>query len=536
MKIIVADKISERGIALLRETGWDVLLPAAAAVPSELADADALIIRSATKATAALLEKASKLRVIGRAGVGVDNVDVETATKRGVLVMNTPGGNAVSVAEHTIALMLGLARAVPQANASIQAGRWEKSAFSGTEMRGKTLGLVGLGRVGTEVARRARGLEMKVVAYDPFVTPAAAREVEVELLPLDEVLGQSDVVSLHTSLSGSTEKMIDAAAIAKMKKGARLINCARGELIDEAALAEALKSGQLAGAAVDTFATEPPKNSPLVGLPNLIATPHIAGSTAEAQEEVGTAIALQVRDYLAEGIIRNAVNMPALSPDQYQRLRPYMELGERLGAFVAQAAPSRSFNRIRIKYAGEAAELGSHMIRSAVLVGALKAVIDENVNLVNASAEAASRGIVVEETTRRRERGFPNTIEVAITDGGRDFALEGTVGQDGSPRIVSLDGMGLEAPLEGTMLLSRNIDVPGVIGRIGTELGTLGVNIATFALGRRAPGGGGEALALVGLDGNVDASVVQHIRALPSVTDVRLVRLPAAPQASAAPR
>jgi len=344
------------------------------------------------------------------------------------------------------------------------------------------------------------------------------------------------VVSLHTSLSGSTEKMIDAATIAKMKKGARLINCARGELIDEAALAEALKSGQLAGAAVDTFATEPPKNSPLVGLPNLIATPHIAGSTAEAQEEVGTAIALQVRDYLAEGIIRNAVNMPALSPDQYRRLQPYLSLGERLGAFVAQAAPSRSFTHIRIRYAGEPAELGSHMIRSAVLVGALKAVIDDNVNLVNASAEAASRGIVVEETTRRRERGFPNTIEVAITDGGRDFALEGTVGQDGSPRIVSLDGMSLEAPLEGTMLLSRNVDVPGVIGRIGTELGTLGVNIATFALGRRAPGGGGEALALVGLDGNVDASVVQHIRALPSVTDVRLVRLPAAPQASAAPR
>jgi D-3-phosphoglycerate dehydrogenase / 2-oxoglutarate reductase len=534
MKIIVADKISERGIALLRETGWEVLTPAAAALPSEIADADALIIRSATKATATLLEKASKLRVIGRAGVGVDNVDVETATKRGVLVMNTPGGNAVSVAEHTIALMLGLARAVPQANASIQAGRWEKSAFSGTELRGKTLGLVGLGRVGTEVARRARGLEMKVVAYDPFVTPDAAREVEVELLPLDELLRQSDVVSLHTSLSGSTEKMMDTAAIAKMKKGARLINCARGELLDEAALAEALRSGQLAGAAVDTFATEPPKNSPLVGLPNLIATPHIAGSTAEAQEEVGTAIALQVRDYLAEGIIRNAVNMPALSPDQYQRLRPYMELGERLGAFVAQAAPSRSFSRIRIRYAGEPAELGSHMVRSAVLVGVLNAVLGEKVNLVNASGEATARGMQVEETIRRRERGFPNTIEVGVQDGSREFTLEGTVGQDGSPRIVSLDGMVLEAPLEGTLLLTRNVDVPGVIGRIGTELGTLGVNIATFALGRRAPGGGGEALALVGLDGNVDASVVQHIRALPSVTDARLVRLPAAPQVIAA--
>ncbi|MGA3292506.1 MAG: phosphoglycerate dehydrogenase [Candidatus Acidiferrales bacterium] len=536
MKIIVADKISERGIALLRETGWNVVTPAAAALPGELADAEALVVRSATKVTSALLENAPRLRVIGRAGVGVDNVDVEAATRRGILVMNTPGGNAVSVAEHTLALMLGLARAVPQANASIQAGRWEKSSFSGTELRGKTLGLVGLGRVGTEVARRARALEMKVIAYDPYVTPAAAREVEVELAPLDEVLRQSDVISLHTSLSAQTEKIIDAAAIAKMKRGARLINCARGELIDEAALAEALKSGQIAGAALDTFAQEPPKNSPLIGLPNVIATPHIAGSTAEAQEEVGTAIAQQIRDYLAEGLIRNAVNMPALSPEQYRRLRPYLELGERLGAFVAQAAPSRSFHRVRIQYAGEPAELGSHVIRSAVLAGMLNAVLDEKVNLVNASEEAASRGIVVEETTRRRERGFPNTIEVGIADGSREFTLEGTVGQDGSPRILALDGMALEAPLEGTLLLSRNVDVPGVIGRIGTVLGQLGINIATFALGRRAPGGGSEALALVGLDGNVSASVVQEILGLPSVTEARLVRLPAAPQASSASR
>lgn len=528
MKIIVADKISERGLALLRDGGWEVVIPSAAALPGELADAEALVVRSATKVTAALLEKAARLRVIGRAGVGVDNVDVEAATRRGILVMNTPGGNAVSVAEHTIALMLGLARAVPQANASIQAGRWEKSLFSGTELRGKTLGLVGLGRVGTEVARRARALEMKVLAYDPYVTPAAAREVEVELVPLDELLGQSDVISLHTSLSALTEKMIDAPAIAKMKRGARLINCARGELIDEAALAEALRSGKLAGAAVDTFAEEPPKNSPLVGLPNLIATPHIAGSTAEAQEEVGTAIGQQVRDYLADGLIRNAVNMPALSPDQYRRLRPYLELGERLGSFVAQAAPSRSFHRVRIQYAGEPAELGSHVIRSAVLAGALNSVLDEKVNLVNAAEEAASRGIVVEETTRRRERGYPNTIEVTIADGGREFSLEGTVAQDASARILALDGIALEAPLEGTLLLTRNIDVPGVIGRIGTALGNLGVNIATFALGRRAPGGA-EALALVGLDGNVNASVVQEILALPSITEARLIRLPAAP-------
>ncbi len=535
MKIIVADRISERGIALLRECRWEVATPSAAALPSELANAEALIVRSATKVTASLLEKAGKLRVIGRAGVGVDNVDVDAATHRGVLVMNTPGGNAVSVAEHTLALMLGLARAVPQANASTQAGKWEKSAFSGTELRGKTLGLVGLGRVGTEVARRARALEMTVVAYDPYVTPAAAREVEVELVPLDELLEQSDVVSLHTSLSSATERMIDGAAVAKMKKGAWLVNCARGELIDEGALAEALRSGRLAGAALDTFAQEPPKNSPLIGLPNVIATPHIAGSTAEAQEEVGTAIAQQVRDYLTEGVIRNAVNMPALSPDQYRRLRPYLELGERLGSFVAQAAPSRSIGRVRIRYAGEPAEIGSHVIRSAVLAGLLKAALGDEVNLVNAPQEAAVRGIVVEETTRRRERGFPNTIEVGVADDGREFALEGTVGQDGAPRIVALDGMTLEAPLEGTLLLSRNIDVPGVIGRIGTALGTLGVNIATFALGRRSPSGGGEALALVGLDGDVREAVVQEIRSLPSVTDARLVHLPATPQASAAP-
>src|SRR5271156_240333 len=416
MKIVVADKISERGIELLRKLGWDVVTPAAAALTAELAGAEGLIVRSATRVTTELLEKAHDLKVVGRAGVGIDNVDVEEATRRGVLVMNTPGGNSVSVAEHTFALLLGLARSVPQSNAAIHAGRWEKSSAAGTELRGKTLGLLGLGRVGTEVARRARGLEMKVLAHDPYVTPAAARELDVELVPFEELLRRSDVISLHTSLGPATEKIINAAALAQMRPGSRPINCARGDLIDEAALAEALRSGRLAGAAVDTFAEEPPKNSPLLGLPNLIATPHIAGSTAEAQEEVGTLIAQQVRDYLAEGLIRNAVNMPALSAEQYRRLRPYLELGERLGALVAQAAPSSSFSRIRIRYAGEPAELGSHVIRSAVLMGLLNCVLDEKVNLVNAAEAAAARGLIVEETTRRRERGFPNTVEVACAD------------------------------------------------------------------------------------------------------------------------
>ena len=533
MKIIVADKISDRGIALLRETGWEILTPAAAEVAVEIANADGLVVRSATKVNAALLEKAPKLRVVGRAGVGVDNVDMDAATRRGILVMNTPGGNAISVAEHTLALMLGLARSVPQASASIHAGKWEKSAFSGTELRGKTLGLVGFGRVGTEVARRALALGMKVLAYDPYVMPAAARELEVEMLTLDEVLQRSDIISLHSSLSPTTEKMINAAAIAKMKKGARIINCARGELIDEAALADALRSGHLGGAALDTFAQEPPKNSPLIGMSNVIATPHIAGSTREAQEEVGTAIAQQVRDYLADGVIRNAVNMPALPPDQYRRLGPYLDLGQRLGAFIAQAAPSHSFSRIRIRYAGEPAEFGSHVIRSAVLVGVLNSVLDEKVNLVNAPDAAAARGLVVEETILRRERGYPNTVEVTIADGKHELTVEGTVVQDGSPRILSLDGIGLEAPLEGTLLLIRNRDVPGVVGKIGSALGQLGVNIATYVLGRRAPTVGSDALALVGLDGRVDNSIVQNILGLPSVTEARLIRLPA-PAKSAA--
>ena len=534
MKIIVADKISDRGIALLRETGWEILTPAAAEVAVEIANADGLVVRSATKVNAALLEKAPKLRVVGRAGVGVDNVDMDAATRRGILVMNTPGGNAISVAEHTLALMLGLARSVPQASASIHAGKWEKSAFSGTELRGKTLGLVGFGRVGTEVARRALALGMKVLAYDPYVMPAAARELEVEMLTLDEVLQRSDIISLHSSLSPTTEKMINAAAIAKMKKGARIINCARGELIDEAALADALRSGHLGGAGLDTFAQEPPKNSPLIGMSNVIATPHIAGSTREAQEEVGTAIAQQVRDYLADGVIRNAVNMPALPPDQYRRLGPYLDLGQRLGAFIAQAAPSHSFGRIRIRYAGEPAELGSHVIRSAVLVGVLNSVLDEKVNMVNAPDAAAARGLVVEETILRRERGYPNTVEVTIANGKHELTVEGTVVQDGSPRILSLDGIGLEAPLEGTLLLIRNRDVPGVVGKIGSALGQLGVNIATYVLGRRAPTVGSDALALVGLDGTVGNSIVQNILGLPSVTEARLIRLPAPAKAAAA--
>ena len=526
MKVIVADKISERGVEQLKKSGLNTVLTTKDTIGTELADADALIVRSATRVTKELLEKAPRLRAVGRAGVGVDNIDLPEATKRGVLVMSTPGGNAVSVAEHTFALMLALARQIPKVDAGLREGRWEKSS-SGTELRGKVLGLIGLGRIGGEVARRAEAFDMQVVAYDPYISEAAAKELQVELVNLDRLLAESDFISLHTALSPATQNMINAKSIEKMKKSARIVNAARGELIDEAALAEALKSGRLGGAALDVFVEEPPKNSPLIGLPNLIGTPHIAGSTAEAQEEVGTQVAVQIRDYLTEGIIRNAVNLPALSADQYRRVRPYLELAERLGSFVSQAAVSRP-ERIRIRYAGEVAEVGTHLLRSAVLAGVLNAVLDEKVNVVNAPAMAAARGLTVEEETRKREHGFPNTLEVAAVPkktGDPGFTAEGTVLFDGSPRVLAIDGISLESQLDGTLLFLRNRDEPGVIGQVGSTLGRLGVNIATFALGRREATRGSEAASLVMLDGAVSDEILNAILEIKAITTAKLLRL-----------
>ncbi len=524
MKVIVADKISERGVELLKKTGWHIVQTTKETLQGELADADALIVRSATKVTAELLDKAPHLRVVGRAGVGVDNIDLDEATKRGVLVMSTPGGSSVSVAEHTFALLLAMVRQVPKFDAAMREGKWEKSS-SGAEVRGKTLGLVGLGRIGSEVATRAVAFDMRIVAFDPYISEAAARELSVELMPLEKLLAESDFISLHTAVSPQTQNMINVATIAQMKKGVRIVNAARGELINEADLAAALKSGQVAGAALDVFAEEPPKNSPLIGLPNVICTPHVAGSTAEAQEELGIQVAVQVRDYLAEGVIRNAVNLPALSPEQYRRVRPYLTLAERLGSLVSQAAVTRPA-RIRIRYAGELSEVGTHLLRSAVLAGLLNAVLDQKVNVVNAPAIAAARGLTVEEETRRREHGFPNTLEVAAVaekEGETGFSAEGTVLHDGSPRAINIDGIPLEAQLEGTVLYLRNNDEPGVIGYIGTTLGKHGVNIATFALGRREASRGAEAVSLVRLDGEVTGAILEPILANTAITQARLL-------------
>jgi len=526
MKVIVADKISERGVELLKQTGWTVVLTTKDSLPQELADADALIVRSATRVTPELMEKAPRLRVVGRAGVGVDNIDLDDATKRGVLVMSTPGGSSVSVAEHTFALLLALVRQVPNFDAAMRAGRWEKSS-TGAEVRGKTIGLVGLGRIGSEVAVRATAFEMRVIAFDPYISEAAARELFVELVPLEKLIQESDFISLHAAVNPQTQNMINAASLTQMKKGVRIVNAARGELINEVDLAAALKTGQVAGAALDVFAEEPPRNSPLIGLPNVICTPHVAGSTAEAQEELGIQVAIQVRDYLAEGVIRNAVNLPALSVEQYRRVRPYLALAERLGSLVSQAAATRPA-RIRIRYAGELADIGTHLLRSAVLAGLLNAVLDTKVNVVNASAVAAARGLTVEEETRRREHGFPHTLEVSALPGpagGTSFTAEGTVLHDGSPRVINIDGIALEAQLDGTVLYLRNNDEPGVIGHVGTTLGKHGVNIATFALGRREATRGTQAVSLVRLDGNVTESILGPIREHSAITEAKLLHL-----------
>ena len=530
MKIIVADKISPHGVQLLVDAGWEVKQPGATALAAELADADALIVRSATRVTDELLGQAPRLRIVGRAGVGVDNIDLEAATHRGILVVNTPGSSATSVAEHTLALMLAMARSVPQLNAAMHAGRWEKSGAAGAELRGKTLGLVGLGRVGGEVARRAKALEMRVLAHDPYLNAERAAEWGVQLMPLAEMLGQADYVSLHTALSPATEGLINQATLAQMKRGARLINTARGELVDEAALAEALGSGHLAGAGLDVFAIEPPGNSPLMALANVIATPHVAGSTAEAQEEVGVQIAQQIRDFLAEGVLRNAVNLPAISPEHYRRLRPYLELAERLASFVAQAAPF-AVGRLRLACAGEPAELGTHLLCSAALAGALNAVLDERVNLVSAPARAAERGLIIEETTRPRQRGIADLVEITATpaNGSRrsKFSAQGTVLYGTTPRVARLNDIAVESSLEGTLLLLGNRDVPGVIGEIGTLLGRQGMNIATFALGRREAVLGADALALIGLDGEVPSGILDLLHAIPNVIEARIIRLPA---------
>jgi len=530
MKIVLAEKVSAATLAVFAaEPGWEVVthdqLPQGLA--AALADADALVVRSAVQVDDALMERAPKLRVIGRAGVGVDNINAEAATRRGIVVMNTPGANAVAVAELTVGLMLALARKLPAANTTMHAGKWEKKSLQGAELRGKTLGIMGLGRIGLEVARRARGFGLEILGSDPFVSAAVARENGIFLVSLDELFAKADYLTLHVGLTPQTTGVINAKTLAAMKKGVRIINCARGELIDDAALVAALKSGQVAGAALDVFCEEPPKNSPYAELENVILTPHIAGSTAEAQEAVGVQIAMQVRDYLKLGVAQNAVNLPSLSHEEYVALAPYIDLAERLGSFLAQAGKG-GIEAIDLSYGGMLTEAKTELVRNAAIAGLLAG--SENVNRINAASVAEERGIRVHEDKQESHRGGAATVlTIELHTSTGITRASATVIHGEQPRLLEFDGIDIETPLEGNLLVCRNLDVPGVIGRIGTILGEKGVNIGNFALGRERSGPKPvKALSVVQVDAPVSTAVLEALMSIEALLEARLVKLPEA--------
>jgi D-3-phosphoglycerate dehydrogenase len=527
MKIVLAEKVSPATLAVFAaEPGWEVLthdkLPDG--LPAALADADALVVRSAVQVDDALLEHAPKLRVVGRAGVGVDNIDADSATRRGIVVMNTPGANAVAVAELTIGLMLALARKLPAANTGMHAGKWDKKNLQGAELRGKTLGILGLGRVGLEVARRARGFGLEIIGSDPFVSAAVARENGITLVNVEQLLAKSDYLTLHVGLTPQTAGIINAKSIATMKKGVRIINCARGELVEDTALVAALKDGQVAGAALDVFTIEPPKDSPYAGLDNVILTPHIAGSTAEAQEAVGIQIAMQVREYLKVGVAQNAVNLPSLSHEEYVQLAPYIDLAGRLGAFLAQAGKG-GIEGIHFTYGGALAEAKIDLVRNAAIEGLLQG--SENVNRINATAVAQERGIRVHEDKEESHRGGAATVlAIQLHAAGGTSHATATVIHGEQPRLLEFDGIDIEAPLEGNLLVCRNLDVPGVIGKIGTILGEQGVNIANFALGRERAGKKPVmALAVVQVDAPVSTKVLDALSTIEALIEVKHVQV-----------
>lgn len=535
MKIVIADGLPASAIEVLQQPDWNIDNRQArppAELLADLKDADALVVRSATKVTRAIIDAAPQLRVIARAGTGVDNVDVTAATARGIVVMNAPGANSLSVAELAMGLILSMARNIPAADASMKASKWEKAKFAGAEIRSKTLGLVGLGRIGQEVASRAHAFEMKVIAHDPFISAEMATTLDVELVPLDDLCARADYISLHLPALPSTRHIFNAERFAKCKKGVRIVNTARGELIDEAALADAIEKGHVAGAGLDVFDTEPPKDWRLATLPQVVATPHIAASTKEAQEQVGTETAAALRDFLKEGIIRNAVNFPSVSQEAYKRLRPYLTLAKDLGLVVAQMGEAR-INAVGVRYYGELAEEDNQLLGSAVLEGVFCAILSAGgVTPVNARTIAAERGIELIESRSSRPRNYTSLISVKLHTDEGDRWVEGTVFASGSLRIVLVDGVDVEAPLEGTLLIIKNNDQPGVIGDVGTLLGRHRANIASFALGRdlacvdcaigvvnvdEHPGKGSE--------GTITDTVLAEIRAIPNVRSAWRVRL-----------
>ena len=512
-KVLVSDKLSETAVQIFRDRGVQVdFLPDVGKDKQKLLDIigeyDGLAIRSATKVTADVLEKATNLKVIGRAGIGVDNVDIPAASKKGVIVMNTPFGNSITTAEHAIAMMFAVARQIPEADASTQAGKWEKSRFMGVELTGKTLGVIGAGNIGGIVCDRARGLKMKVVAYDPFLSEERAEKIGVEKVELDTLLKRADFITLHVPLTDKTKNILSKAAIAKTKKGVRIVNCARGGLVDEAALAEAIKSGHVAGAAFDVFEVEPAKDSPLFGLPNVVCTPHLGASTTEAQENVALQVAEQISDYLMTGAVQNALNMPSVTAEEARVMGPWIKLATHLGAFVGQLT-NEPIEEVNILLDGAAAEMNVNALDCAVIAGMLKPAVSE-VNMVSAPVIAADRGIKTSITTQAKSGPFDAYIKLRIKTPTRERAISGTVFADGKPRFIMIKGITIDAEVGQHMLYTTNKDVPGIIGALGATMGAHGVNIANFTLGRTVSGG--DAIALLYVDAPVPELVLNELR------------------------
>src|SRR5881628_1094783 len=518
-KVLISDKMDPRAAEIFRERGVEVD-EITGKTPEELkamiGQYDGLAIRSSTKVTKEILEAATNLKVVGRAGIGVDNVDIPAASAKGVVVMNTPFGNSITTAEHAIALMFALARDLPEADLSTQAGKWEKNRFMGVELTSKTLGLIGAGNIGSIVADRARGLRMKVIAFDPFLSPERAVELGVEKVDLDDLLARADFITLHTPLTDQTRNILSAEALAKTKKGVRIVNCARGGLIDEAALKDALDSGHVAGAALDVFSQEPAKDNPLFGTPGLICTPHLGASTTEAQVNVAIQIAEQMSDYLLLGGITNAVNVPSLSAEEAPRLKPYMALAEKLGRLIGQIA-GHEIRSIDVEVEGHAAELNIKPITGAVLAGVMRTWSD-TVNMVNAPYLAKERGIAVREIRDEGEGDYHTLIAVTVGTEHGPRRVEGTLFANRAPRLVEIFGIAVEAELTGQMIYIVNTDEPGFIGALGTKLGANKINIATFNLGRHEAGG--EAVALVSVDDPITPEVASELHAVPGVREV----------------
>ncbi|MFM5924333.1 MAG: phosphoglycerate dehydrogenase [Novosphingobium sp.] len=515
-RVLISDKMDPNAAKIFAERGCDVDV-ITGENPEQLAarigDYDGLAIRSSTKVTKEILAAAKNLKVVGRAGIGVDNVDIPAASAQGVVVMNTPFGNSITTAEHAIAMMFALARQIPEANEQTQAGKWPKNDFMGVEVTGKTLGLIGAGNIGSIVASRALGLKMKVVAFDPFLSPERAVELGVEKVELDELLERADFITLHTPLTDQTRNILSKENLAKTRKGVRIINCARGGLIDEAALKDALDSGQVAGAALDVFQTEPAKESPLFGTANFICTPHLGASTNEAQVNVALQVAEQMADFLVNGGVTNALNMPSLSAEEAPKLKPYMALAEQLGTMVGQLTTG-VIPRISIHAEGAAAELNIKPIVAAVLAGFLR-VQSDSVNMVNAPFLAKERGMEVREVRSEKEGDYHTLIRVSVKTDAGERSVAGTLFSNREPRLVELFGIKVEAELAGHMMYIVNEDAPGFIGRIGTLLGEAGINIGTFNLGRREAGG--EAVLLLSVDSKVSTDLLDAVKKLPGV-------------------